>query len=259
METPQEYHQHSHQTQENSSGSSSSTTGTPNKTSYQSRPSPTRWTPTSEQIRILKELYYDNGVRSPNAEQIHRISARLRQYGKIEGKSVFYWFQNHKARDRMKKRFALESMQRAASNPPEYIQHYPLPHVRYITTSPGDSSPSPTSSSSVSGGVLGVGQMGNGSLLVERSLRDCSIYSSGSGMSNMNVAWARGVEPRQFRARNDEHHSSRVIETLPLFPMHDEETPIGDDSSFSSNNESTRGSPTSSLELSLSSGGQWNS
>ena len=30
-------------------------------------------------------------------EQIQRISARLRQYGKIEGKNVFYWFQNHKA------------------------------------------------------------------------------------------------------------------------------------------------------------------
>lgn len=69
------------------------------------RQSSTRWTPTSEQIRILKELYYNNGVRSPSAEQIQRISARLRQYGKIEGKNVFYWFQNHKARERQKKRF----------------------------------------------------------------------------------------------------------------------------------------------------------
>lgn len=67
------------------------------------RQSSTRWTPTTDQIRILKELYYNNGVRSPSADQIQRISARLRQYGKIEGKNVFYWFQNHKARERQKK------------------------------------------------------------------------------------------------------------------------------------------------------------
>ncbi|CAK9145336.1 unnamed protein product [Ilex paraguariensis] len=40
-----------------------------------------RWTPTTDLIRILKDLYYNNGVRSPSAEQIQRISARLRQYG----------------------------------------------------------------------------------------------------------------------------------------------------------------------------------
>lgn len=32
----------------------------------------------------------------------------LRQYGKIEGKNVFYWFQNHKARERQKKRLTVE-------------------------------------------------------------------------------------------------------------------------------------------------------
>ncbi|KAF5762420.1 putative transcription factor HB-WOX family [Helianthus annuus] len=78
-----------------------------NKTnnSYLCRQSTTRWTPTSDQIRILKELYYNNGIRSPTADQIQRIAARLRHYGKIEGKNVFYWFQNHKARERQKKRF----------------------------------------------------------------------------------------------------------------------------------------------------------
>lgn len=68
------------------------------------RPTCPRWTPTTDQIRILKELYYNNGVRSPTAEQIQKISARLRQYGKIEGKNVFYWFQNYKARERLKKK-----------------------------------------------------------------------------------------------------------------------------------------------------------
>lgn len=76
-----------------------------NNNGSNSSTSSTRWTPTTDQIRILKELYYNHGVRSPNADQIQRISARLRQYGKIEGKNVFYWFQNHKARERQKKRF----------------------------------------------------------------------------------------------------------------------------------------------------------
>ncbi|CAI8614710.1 unnamed protein product [Vicia faba] len=85
------------------------------------RQSSTRWTPKTDQIRILKDLYYNNGIRSPSAEQMHRISARLRQYGKIEGKNVFYWFQNHKARERHKKRFTsdvnvLPIIQRAPNN-----------------------------------------------------------------------------------------------------------------------------------------------
>lgn len=82
--------------------------GSGKNTSYLCRQSSTRWTPTTDQIRILKDLYYNNGVRSPTAEQIQRISAKLRQYGKIEGKNVFYWFQNHKARERQKKRFTAE-------------------------------------------------------------------------------------------------------------------------------------------------------
>uniref|UniRef100_A0A804RN81 Homeobox domain-containing protein n=1 Tax=Zea mays TaxID=4577 RepID=A0A804RN81_MAIZE len=68
------------------------------------RPSGSRWTPTPEQIRMLKELYYGCGIRSPSSEQIQRITAMLRQHGKIEGKNVFYWFQNHKARERQKRR-----------------------------------------------------------------------------------------------------------------------------------------------------------
>lgn len=82
--------------------------GSGNKGGFLCRQSSTRWTPTTDQIRILKDLYYNNGVRSPSAEQIQKISARLRQYGKIEGKNVFYWFQNHKARERQKKRFTTD-------------------------------------------------------------------------------------------------------------------------------------------------------
>ncbi|KAJ8536076.1 hypothetical protein K7X08_034477 [Anisodus acutangulus] len=67
-----------------------------------------RWNPTPEQLQTLEELYR-RGTRTPSAEQIQHITAQLRHYGKIEGKNVFYWFQNHKARERQKRRRQLES------------------------------------------------------------------------------------------------------------------------------------------------------
>ncbi|OAY46534.1 WUSCHEL-related homeobox 1 [Manihot esculenta] len=67
-----------------------------------------RWNPTPEQLRTLEELYR-RGTRTPSAEQIQNITAQLRRYGKIEGKNVFYWFQNHKARERQKRRRQMES------------------------------------------------------------------------------------------------------------------------------------------------------
>ncbi|CAL9127028.1 unnamed protein product [Musa textilis] len=63
----------------------------------------TRWCPTPEQLMILEELYR-SGVRTPDASQIQQITAHLSRYGRIEGKNVFYWFQNHKARERQKLR-----------------------------------------------------------------------------------------------------------------------------------------------------------
>eukprot|EP00252_Welwitschia_mirabilis_P010556 TRINITY_DN23864_c0_g1_i1.p1 TRINITY_DN23864_c0_g1~~TRINITY_DN23864_c0_g1_i1.p1 ORF type:complete len:343 (-),score=73.82 TRINITY_DN23864_c0_g1_i1:9-965(-) len=62
-----------------------------------------RWNPTPEQIKTL-EMLYKSGIRTPNAEQIEHITAQLKNYGKIEGKNVFYWFQNHKARERQKQK-----------------------------------------------------------------------------------------------------------------------------------------------------------
>ncbi|KAL3640728.1 hypothetical protein CASFOL_015696 [Castilleja foliolosa] len=68
-----------------------------------------RWNPTAEQLQTLEELYR-RGTRTPTAEQIQQITAQLRRYGKIEGKNVFYWFQNHKARERQKRRRQLDSL-----------------------------------------------------------------------------------------------------------------------------------------------------
>ncbi|KAK7321678.1 hypothetical protein VNO77_32542 [Canavalia gladiata] len=66
-------------------------------------PGGTRWNPTQEQIGIL-EMLYKGGMRTPNAQQIEQITLQLGKYGKIEGKNVFYWFQNHKARERQKQK-----------------------------------------------------------------------------------------------------------------------------------------------------------
>ncbi|CAI9786902.1 unnamed protein product [Fraxinus pennsylvanica] len=68
-----------------------------------------RWNPAPEQLQTLEELYR-RGTRTPTAEQIQLITAQLRQYGKIEGKNVFYWFQNHKSRERQKRRRQIESI-----------------------------------------------------------------------------------------------------------------------------------------------------
>ncbi|KAK3004646.1 hypothetical protein RJ639_020056 [Escallonia herrerae] len=62
-----------------------------------------RWCPTREQVMILEEMYR-GGIKTPNASQIQHITSHLSLYGRIEGKNVFYWFQNHKARDRQKLR-----------------------------------------------------------------------------------------------------------------------------------------------------------
>ena len=58
-----------------------------------------RWNPTAEQVKVLTELFRA-GLRTPTTEQIQRISTHLSAFGKVESKNVFYWFQNHKARER---------------------------------------------------------------------------------------------------------------------------------------------------------------
>ncbi|GAB2288416.1 WUSCHEL- homeobox [Dionaea muscipula] len=61
-----------------------------------------RWNPTAEQVKVLTDLFR-SGLRTPSTDQIQKISSQLSFYGKIESKNVFYWFQNHKARERQKR------------------------------------------------------------------------------------------------------------------------------------------------------------
>jgi hypothetical protein len=84
-----------------------------------------RWCPTPEQLMILEEMYR-SGIRTPNAPQIQKITAHLSLYGKIEGKNVFYWFQNHKARDRQKLRRKLSRQLQLQQ--PQQLLYYQLNH-----------------------------------------------------------------------------------------------------------------------------------
>ncbi|KAL3720524.1 hypothetical protein ACJRO7_005352 [Eucalyptus globulus] len=221
---PQQQQQQQHQNQEDmncSNNNGGKGGGTSSSSSYACRQSSTRWTPTTDQIRILKDLYYNYGVRSPTADQIQRISARLRQYGKIEGKNVFYWFQNHKARERQKKRFFSpdpnSNINGTAAPPPTASAVNPqtrgggrgsggwsgkLPppeepfvlHNKFSNLTP----PGLCSSSAAAAGVMAVGQMGGygyGSVTMEKNFRDCSISAgSGGGYLSPNLGWI-AVEP----------------------------------------------------------------
>ena len=83
----------------------------------ETHPGGTRWNPTQEQIGIL-EMLYRGGMRTPNAQQIEQITVQLGTYGKIEGKNVFYWFQNHKARERQKQKRNSLGLSHSPRSPP---------------------------------------------------------------------------------------------------------------------------------------------
>ncbi|KAL1536825.1 protein WUSCHEL-like [Salvia divinorum] len=224
-------------------------------TSFLCRQSSTRWTPTTDQIRILKDLYYNNGVRSPTAEQIQRISAKLRQYGKIEGKNVFYWFQNHKARERQKKRFTADiPMHRppSSSSAPNWKADDHHIYSKFPNINSGNFA---SSSASSAGGLLNVGSYGYGSVSMEKSFRECSITA--------NAPWI-GVDsyssPYPFLERKrsiietpeDDEEEAPEMETLPLFPMHGD---IKQDFSgwHHRGDDTMAGGSRASLELSLNS------
>ncbi|PQQ14964.1 protein WUSCHEL [Prunus yedoensis var. nudiflora] len=236
------------QQQPNEDGSNKGTSGT----NFLCRQSSTRWTPTSDQIRILKDLYYNNGVRSPSAEQIQRISARLRQYGKIEGKTFSIGFRTTRLVRGRRKGLGINNNAPTAYEPINHSNKYPN-----ISASAGVSSASASSA-----GVIAVGQMGSygyGSMTMEKSFRDCSISAAGGtssghvGGSNNNIghnvgSWV-GVDPYSspytlFDKRSSSRQvfgdqenmmdeedleyqenlqDSPEIETLPLFPMHGED------------------------------------
>ncbi|GJY78348.1 WUSCHEL-like protein [Tanacetum coccineum] len=213
---------------------------------YLCRQSSSRWTPTSDQIRILKELYYTNGIRSPTADQIQKIAARLRHYGKIEGKNVFYWFQNHKARERQKKRFTPTAP--TPLPPPSTtvfsdhhhhmrVQSHHLPylynhqqqqqqHKLYTTHHI-----SPMEGGSTSSQAFIPVRCGYGPISIEKTFRECPISPEKPRVASGSVQNLGSWEGVDFHKMNMEYHETQAqdnneeslsteIETLPLFPIH---------------------------------------
>ncbi|XP_039132286.1 WUSCHEL-related homeobox 2-like [Dioscorea cayenensis subsp. rotundata] len=141
--------------------------------------SSSRWNPTKEQITILEGLY-KQGIRTPTAEQIQQITSRLKQYGCIEGKNVFYWFQNHKARQRQKQRqetFAYFTT----------LLHPPPPPPPYNT----------------------VGSIG----FYEQPLHQCQNSMCSSGNVRMEMKKAAAING--FSAASDHY---QTLELFPLHP-----------------------------------------
>ncbi|KAK9126190.1 hypothetical protein Scep_015036 [Stephania cephalantha] len=90
-----------------------------------------RWNPTAEQVKVLTDLF-TSGLRTPSTDQIQKISSQLSFYGKIESKNVFYWFQNHKARERQKRR-RISSVQ---DRPHHHHHHHHQQHCHQIDREP---------------------------------------------------------------------------------------------------------------------------
>jgi hypothetical protein len=112
----------------------------------------TRWCPTPEQLMVLEETYR-GGLRTPNASQIQQITAHLACYGRIEGKNVFYWFQNHKARDRQKlRRMLFMSQSHHLLSCAQYYAAVLAPrHGHQLLFSPSSTSPTPPAAAAAYG------------------------------------------------------------------------------------------------------------
>ncbi|CAA0811937.1 WUSCHEL-related homeobox 3 [Striga hermonthica] len=166
-----------------------------------------RWCPTSEQVMILEELFR-RGLRTPTAAQIQRITAHLSVYGRIQGKNVFYWFQNHKARDRQKlrKRLAANPHLYACAVPTQYptfstcyyYYYFQSPQSLYLPPSP------PQGEQEAPGGLA------MQSNKTDHLHKDSTLGSCGQDFSTMtevgpSTAWCTtGSEP---------------LQTLQLFPL----------------------------------------
>ncbi|KAJ0039493.1 hypothetical protein Pint_27532 [Pistacia integerrima] len=234
---------HPHQLPQQQNDQDASVKGT-----FLCRQTSTRWTPTTEQIRILKELYYNNGVRSPNADQIQKISARLRQYGKIEGKNVFYWFQNYKARERQKKRF---------------INCEDPSHKFHNITSGGISASTSSSSNMFTVQHMGnYGAYGGSVTTTDKTFRECAGGFDGGidpYTSTYMIFDKKKSMEKRVKEEEEEEATGPGIETLPLFPMHGEENlKLNPNTNYYSTNwygRSNDANATSwtSLELSLNS------
>ncbi|WOL09270.1 WUSCHEL-related homeobox 5 [Canna indica] len=208
---------------EGAKGSSSSSSSPPSSSSSSST---ARWNPTKEQIAVLEGLY-KQGIRTPNADQIQQITGKLREYGNIEGKNVFYWFQNHKARQRQKQKqesFAYFSRLLHHASPPPVLS--PVAAVRPHNPF----SPPPPTCTNVPcspyyvqvpqvGGAVGFYHPQYPSMFQRMSFIQTDASTA---VDARNAAAARRHEYHSVTdaAMGSERDGSIGHETLQLFPLH---------------------------------------
>ncbi|XP_052187085.1 WUSCHEL-related homeobox 3 [Diospyros lotus] len=177
-----------------------------------------RWCPTPEQLMILEEMYR-SGIRTPNASQIQEITAHLSFYGKIEGKNVFYWFQNHKARDRQKLR---RKLTKQLHQQQLYFQHH---HHLHFDSLPPVSSTLPQLPHCCPVGCLpqdtGVDQRGSTQIMGHSWKADLRHLQEISSEMDKPTARTNG---RDWMMMLDHHEGPpapyhRPLKTLELFPV----------------------------------------
>ncbi|PRQ53458.1 putative transcription factor Homobox-WOX family [Rosa chinensis] len=183
-----------------------------------------RWAPTPPQLRILKGLYYDKGFKYPTPEQIHEICLHLKQYGQIEDKNVFFWFQNLKARERQKLK-----------------EFRNVPVGGSLDLNFGSTSSTSNDRSTDRSIDLNFGsRVGYG----------VDPYSSSPFNTNTSTTSFGTTGGQSFMEQRGGDHQE--IETLPLFPMHGEDI-FGNMKTTSEGGGGYGGGSHISLELSLNS------
>src|SRR6516165_7679659 len=65
-----------------------------------SRQVATRWKPEEAQLRILEEVFRNNVGHSPSTAQILLLTTQLQQYGEVEARNIFFWFENRRRKER---------------------------------------------------------------------------------------------------------------------------------------------------------------
>ncbi|XP_065866324.1 WUSCHEL-related homeobox 2 [Euphorbia lathyris] len=199
-----------------------------------------RWNPTKDQINILENMY-KQGVRTPSADQIQQITARLKAFGDIEGKNVFYWFQNHKARQRQKqKQETFDSITRYLykSNQPMFLPP------------------------SCPNGVYGTYYLPQGEIGLYPPYPKVLIPCAGIKRRHRSAGYEAVLPNNYYPNSNIEVGSrnrgrNRIQETLPLFPLHptgdleQEEKEVNVFSNNSAASESINGTPSSSSETAI--------
>ncbi|KAL8463641.1 hypothetical protein ACS0TY_034335 [Phlomoides rotata] len=180
----------------------------------------TRWNPTPEQLQALEEMYR-RGIRTPSAEQIQQIASKLRRFGKIEGKNVFYWFQNHKARERQKKRRQLELL--AAHDHTLHTKQTPGLSRRYIeiehhkklpTPSKCSSTPSEDTASMQAAAVIAADDNGWTQL-------HHKILTAENEPSSQFVHLSSALSPSTILLPSLDDTKENRTTTLQLFPVHE--------------------------------------